>query len=243
MPEKELPIESASGVAGFLTGKKRQLIIIAAIAVAVLFGVMAYTLYKHSSPVLSDVTQPDTASGTATETSQPAQIAIDTASNASAPAAPIQLSDDANYKSEHFHIGDVAIGGEAEFLLSEDGSGPLEISSIRGEAFTEKNKSEVKLVISWKTSKLAKSEIAYSKGVGQNTKTVSEDDYGFNHSVVIAGLDQASTYVYTIVSNDRFGNVVTSDSHAVYTGSRTVSLFDLIAGAIGEVFGWAINKN
>lgn len=155
---------------------------------------------------------------------------------------PVALFGDANFRSENFRVGDISIGGEAEFLLSEDNPEPLEVNSIRGEAFTEKNKQEVKLVVSWRTNKLAKSTISYSKGVGQAKKSISEEDYSLNHSVIIPGLDQASTYVYDITSADRFGNEITSESHAVYTGSRSVSLFDLIANAVGEVFGWAVKK-
>lgn len=155
----------------------------------------------------------------------------------------VPLFGDANYRSENFRVGDISIGGEAEFFLSEDNPGPLEVSSIRGETFTEKNKQEVKLVVSWRTNKLAKSTIFYSKGLGQAKKSVAEDEYSLNHSVIIPGLDQASTYVYEIASIDRFGNEVTSESYAVYTGSRSVSLFDLIANAVGEVFGWAVKKN
>lgn len=155
---------------------------------------------------------------------------------------PAPLFGDASFQSENFRVGDVAIGGEAEFLLTEDTPDPVAISSIRGEAFTEKNKSEVKLVLSWKTNKLAKSEVVYSKGAGQPEKTLDEDDFGLNHSLIIPGLEQASTYFYTIASQDRFGNIVTSDSHAVYTGSKSASLFDLISGAIGDVFGWAVKK-
>ena len=70
-----------------------------------------------------------------------------------------------------------------------------------------------------------------------------EEDFGLNHSMTISGLDQASTYVYALNSHDRFGNEVTSEQHAVYTGSKTLSLFDLIADAMGDVFGWAMKKN
>jgi hypothetical protein len=149
----------------------------------------------------------------------------------------------AEYQSENFRVGDIAIGGEAQFLMNEDTPEPLVITSIRGEAFTEKSKQEVKLVVSWRTNKLAQSTVSYSKGVGQAKKSIEEEDYSLNHSVIIPGLDQASTYVYEITSNDRFGGVTTSESHAVYTGSRTVSLFDLIANAVSEVFGWAVKKN
>lgn len=147
-----------------------------------------------------------------------------------------------NFESENFRVGDVAIGGESEFLLTEDTPDPLAISEIRGEAFTEKNKPEVKLVITWKTNKLAKSDISYSKGAGQAKKTANEEDFTMNHSLILPGLDQASTYLYTIVTRDRFGNEVTSDQHAIYTGTKTVSLFDLIAGAVSDVFGWAVKK-
>lgn len=147
-----------------------------------------------------------------------------------------------NFGSENFRVGDIAIGGEAELLFTEDTPGPLEISEVRGEAFTEKNKPEVKLIITWKTNKLAKSEISYSKGVGQTKKIVNENDFTINHNLIIPGLDQASTYLYTIVTRDRFGNETISDQHAIYTGTKIVSLFDLIAGAVSDVFGWAVNR-
>lgn len=157
--------------------------------------------------------------------------------------SPTSTSGKTYYESENFHVGDIALGGESQFLLTGDTPEQLTMSEIRGEAFAEKNKTEIKLSLTWKTNKLTKSVVTYSRGVGQAVKTVSENDYNVNHSLIISGLDQATTYYYTIVSKDRFGNEMTSDQHAVYTGSKTVSLFDVIAGAIGDVFGWAIKKN
>lgn len=175
---------------------------------------------------------------------------IETPSEVETPAAvapvvteevPIILPDDlASYRSENFKAGEIVLLGEAEFLLGDDGIEPLTFEGIRGEAFTEKNKQEVKLVISWKTNKLSSAEIAYAKGIGQTPKTITEEDYSYNHSVILTGLDPASTYLYTVKAADRFGNVVTSEPYAVFTGARSVSLFDLIAGAIGDVFGWAV---
>ena len=210
-------------------------ITIAASAILLLLGVGGYVFFVRNSTPSEQV---NTDQGTPkTETSSVLK-------NIETPSAPdqIPLFGDANYQSENFRVGDISIGGEAEFLLSEDNPEPLEVNSIRGEAFTEKNKQEVKLVVSWRTNKLAKSTISYSKGVGQAKKSIAEDDYSLNHSVIIPGLDQASTYVYDITSTDRFGNEITSESHAVYTGSRSVSLFDLIANAVGEVFGWAVSS-
>lgn len=154
---------------------------------------------------------------------------------------PLVLPDDlASYESENFKAGEIVLLGEAEFLLGDEGIEPLSLEGIRGEAFTEKNKQEVKLVISWKTNKLSQAEIAYAKGIGQAPTVVTEEDYSYNHSMIITGLDPASTYLYTVKALDRFGNVAMSEPYAVFTGARSVSLFDLIAGAIGDVFGWAV---
>lgn len=152
----------------------------------------------------------------------------------------VLLDDAANYRSENFKVGEIVLLGEAQFLQMDEGIAPLSIDGIRGEAFTEKNKQEVKLVITWNTNKLATASVSYAKGIGQTPKIVETDDLAYDHSIILTGLDPASTYLYTIQATDRFGNVVTSEPYAVFTGARSVSLFDLIAGAIGEVFGWAV---
>jgi hypothetical protein len=157
--------------------------------------------------------------------------------------APTALPEgSANYASENFKAGEIVIGGEIQFLVDEDETGPLVIENIRGEAFTEKNKQEVKLVVTWTTNKLAQAAVRYSKGIGQAERSIEEDDFSYNHSLIISSLDPASTYLYVIDAADRYGNQIQSEPHAVFTGARTVSLFDLIAGAIGEVFGWAVTN-
>lgn len=156
------------------------------------------------------------------------------------PAPPVVLDDAALYRSENFKAGEIVLLGEAEFLLGDEGIAPLMLDGIRGEAFTEKNKQEVKLVIAWNTNKLAKAEVSYAKGIGQTPTVAETEDFAYDHSLILTGLDPASTYLYTIKATDRFGNIATSEPYAVFTGARSVSLFDLIAGAIGEVFGWAV---
>lgn len=154
---------------------------------------------------------------------------------------PIPSQLESGYKSENFKAGEIVIGGELQFLQAEDESLPLSIENIRGEAFTEKGKQDVKLVVTWTTNKLSQATIRYSKGIGQAERSLQESDYSFNHSLIISGLDPASTYLYAIDASDRFGNIVRSEPYAVFTGARTVSLFDLIAGALGDVFGWAVS--
>ncbi len=178
------------------------------------------------------------------EDPKPAAEAPATTPPALAPdTGTLALSDDnVNYESENFKAGEIVIGGELQFLVDEDEVGALMVENIRGEAFTEKNKQDVKLVVTWTTNKLSQAAVKYSKGIGQTERGVDETDYSYNHSVIISGLDPASTYLYTIEAADRYGNRAKSEPHAVFTGARTVSLFDLIAGAIGEVFGWAVTN-
>lgn len=184
--------------------------------------------------------------GTVPATLEPkpvAEVKESTPPALSSEGATLALPDDnANFESEHFKAGEIVIGGELQFLIDESEVGALTVENIRGEAFTEKNKQEVKLVVTWTTNKLALASVRYSKGIGQTERGVDEGDYSYNHSVIISGLDPASTYLYTIDVSDRYGNRVKSEPHAVFTGARTVSLFDLIAGAIGEVFGWAVTN-
>jgi hypothetical protein len=146
-------------------------------------------------------------------------------------------------RSENYTLGQVAVGGDV-VLMSGDSqeSGTLEISGVRGEAFMNKNQKEANVLITWKTTKLATSTVKYGKNGTDASKTVEEDGYGLNHSTILTGLDQASAYVYTIVAKDRTGNEVSTDSYAVYTGTKSTSLFDLISGAVTDTFGWAMKK-
>jgi len=150
-------------------------------------------------------------------------------------------SSESAYESENFRVGEIAIGGELALIVPESDTRPLEISSVRGEAFSEKESNSTKLILTWETSKPAVSDIAYGRGVGQAEAVIREESYGTNHSVLIPGLAQTTTYVYVITARDKWGNEAVSNPYAVYTGSRDVSLFELIAGAVGDVFGWTVD--
>lgn len=202
-----------------------------------LVAIVAGVLYWWFRDIGTSVT-PETPDRPVTEEAKPA-----TPPSITPETGELALSEDnANYESENFKAGEIVIGGELQFLVDEDEVGALTIENIRGEAFTEKNKQEVKLVVTWTTNKLSQAAVRYSKGIGQTERSVDETDYSYSHSVIISGLDPASTYLYTIDAGDRYGNRLKSEPHAVFTGARTVSLFDLIAGAIGEVFGWAVTN-
>jgi hypothetical protein len=77
---------------------------------------------------------------------------------------------------------------------------------------------------------------------GTDPKSIKEENYGYNHSVVLAGLEAGTAYTYVITVKDRWGNAISSDRYSTYTGARSVSVFDLIVGSVKDVFSWAIKK-
>ncbi len=144
--------------------------------------------------------------------------------------------------SENYRVGQIVLGGDVGLLSQGDELTELSIDDIRGETLGSKNQNEGRALITWRTSKAAKSTLTYSKTAGGNEKSIDEDGFGMSHSAVLSNLDLSSTYLYTVTVRDRYGNEVTSDPHAVYTGTRVVSLFELITNALQEVFGWAVKK-
>ncbi len=144
--------------------------------------------------------------------------------------------------SENYRVGQIVLGGDVGLLSQGDELTELAIDDIRGETLGSKNQNEGRALITWKTSKAAKSTLTYSKTAGGSEKSLDEDGFGMSHSAVLSNLDLSSTYLYTVTVRDRYGNEITSDPHAVYTGTRVVSLFELITNALQEVFGWAVKK-
>ena len=144
--------------------------------------------------------------------------------------------------SENYKISQIKFGGDAFFLSSSSENIPLEIYDTRSETVSSKDGEEHKLMIVWKTNKLATSEVEYSESSGQNPKTVERSDYGFDHSAILSDLEPATAYVYRIKAQDRWGNESASDYFGAYTGKKADSVFELVVKAIEEVFGWAMKK-
>ena len=143
--------------------------------------------------------------------------------------------------SENFKMREISFGGV--LVASANGENlPIEISDMKSEIFMTKDGKQAEILISWKTNKLATSEVEYSKSDVKNPKVLEENNYGFNHSVLLAKLDLGTTYVYRIKTKDRWGNEIASERFGIYSGSKLVSVFDLIIKAVDETFSWAIKK-
>ena len=143
--------------------------------------------------------------------------------------------------SENFKIRDISVGGDV-MILALGENAPLEIQDVKSESFIVGKKNEAKMIVSWKTNKPAVSRLEYSKNNGQNPKAVEEDSYGFSHSAMLSGMDPGTSYVFQVKSRDRWANEMSSDQFGIYTEAKPFSVFDLIANAISEIFGWAIKK-
>jgi hypothetical protein len=144
--------------------------------------------------------------------------------------------------SENFAIKEIKFGGDVSLLASSYENFPLKLTDVRSQIVTTKNKDEFQLLVYWKTNKLAISSIAYSKMGADTPRKISEDDFGFSHSVIIPKLDPATAYTYVISAKDKWGNTITSDKYSAYTGAKDVSVFELIVKAAEDTFGWAMNK-
>lgn len=144
-------------------------------------------------------------------------------------------------KSENFHVKDISIGGMEVVLAAETETLPLAVKDVRTETLLSKDGKETRLLISWKTNKLAQSEVAYSK-TGGDEKKLKEDNFGFSHALVLNKLDQSTRYSFMIGAIDRGGVNVKSDTFVVYTGSRAISVFELISKEMDEIFGWIFTK-
>ena len=145
-----------------------------------------------------------------------------------------------SYASENYRIVQVTFGGDAVLLPSGEEQLELEIYDIKSELLTTKDQEDIKLLVSWKTQRPTVSEVEYYRGGEEGGKKIKEDKYGYSHSAVLNSLDAATTYTYVIRVKDEWGNEKSSDKFAFYTGAPNVSLLDLLAGAVRDVFGWAM---
>ena len=146
------------------------------------------------------------------------------------------------YTSQNFRTPQITFGGDAIAMPAGDQSVAPEILDMRSELLTTKTDQQVKFLLTWKTNKLCQSSIEYMKEGQAEGKTVSDDNFGFVHSVEIVPLNYSTSYSYTVTARDKWGTETKSDKLAFYTGAQNVSIFDLLAGAFKDMFGWAGKK-
>lgn len=142
------------------------------------------------------------------------------------------------FASQNFHSPEISVGGEAIVQSSGQQAVAPEIYDLRSELLTTKNDQAVKLAVSWKTGKPCLSSVEFMRSGEQTGKNISEGDYGYVHSAVLAPLSFSTSYSYLISAKDKWGNEVKSEKLSFYTGAPKVSIFDLLGGAFKNLFGW-----
>jgi len=143
------------------------------------------------------------------------------------------------YSSENFRTPQISLGGDAIALQSGEDSNAPEIIDLRSELLITKTDQQAKFLLSWKTNKLCRSSIEYMKEGQAEGKFISDDGYGFAHSVEIAPLNYSTSYSYTVTARDKWENETKSDKLAFYSGAPNVSILDILGSAFKDMFGWA----
>jgi len=147
------------------------------------------------------------------------------------------------FRSENLRAAHISIGGEGIVYLPAGGEQTaIEIADLKSQIFIDKNKKDKKLLVSWKTSKATSCSLEFEKAGGSPKQGKAEGNFGYDHSVLVAPLENSAIYNYTVKATDKWGNQKYSDKFAVYTGAPEISFLDLIAGAFKDVFGWAMKK-
>jgi len=152
----------------------------------------------------------------------------------------ITPGEDVEMVSENYKVSQVKFGGN---VIIEDGKSrdtKLEIYQVKSENIISQEDDEPRILISWKTNKEAISTVNYSKANGGSVVNVSEDGYGFDHTMLLKNMEFSTIYTYKIEVKDKWGNKVNTEYFSAYTGDKSESIFDLITNAVEDVFGWAM---
>jgi len=141
------------------------------------------------------------------------------------------------FASDNFRSPQISFGGDAIAVPSGEQAVAPQIANLKSELLMAKSDQKVKFNLSWMTNKPCLSSIDFKKDGEAQGKIVSEDGYGYIHSVTLTPLNFSTTYSYAVTAKDRWGNVAESDRLAFYTGAPNVSIFDLLGNAFKDMFG------
>lgn len=148
------------------------------------------------------------------------------------PVIPASIS-----QSENYAIREMTFGGYEIDTSGEVKNTPLTISDIKGETLVSKDGKQTKLLFSWKTNKLATSDVTYAKNDGPVKVTLSEAGPGFSHALILS-FEPATRYTYSIMARDSWGNTVSSEKFSAFTSTKSDNVIDLITAQFKQMFSW-----
>ncbi|OGI26233.1 MAG: hypothetical protein A3J76_01475 [Candidatus Moranbacteria bacterium RBG_13_45_13] len=145
------------------------------------------------------------------------------------------------FRSENYQSRQLTFGGDV-IVPQGMAQRELELYDIKSELLTTKDKDETKLIVFWKTTRLAKCDLKYQRTGEGKGKHIIEDKYNYSHSAVLAGLNPSTAYTFTIVTRDNWGNEKESEHFAFFSGAPNISIIDMLTQAARDTFGWAMKK-
>src|SRR4030042_6173666 len=92
------------------------------------------------------------------------------------------------FRSENYQSRQLTFGGDV-IVPQGMAQRELELYDIKSELLTTKDKDETKLIVFWKTTRLAKCDLKYQRTGEGKGKHIIEDKYNYSHSAVLAGLN------------------------------------------------------
>jgi hypothetical protein len=202
-------------------------------ALLLLLGGIGYFAYKNLSGISSKNTTPQV------EISVPESqdnVFINDVSGVQ-PASEQATLPSSVSQSEHYALREITFGGVEVDMSGEAKNIPLTISDVKGETMISKDGKNTNLLFSWKTNKLATSEVTYAKNDGPIKNTLSEQGPGLSHALIL-NFEPATRYTYFITAKDHWGNVATSEKFSAYTSIKSDNVVDLIAQQFKQIFSW-----
>lgn len=139
--------------------------------------------------------------------------------------------------SENYALREITFGGYEVDMSGETKNSPLEISDIKGETVISKDGKSTKFLFSWKTNKLATSNVTYAKNDGPIKNTLTEPGPGFSHAIIL-NFEPSTRYTYYVEAEDRWGNKASSDKFSAFTSTKSDNIVDLIASQFKQIFSW-----
>ncbi len=139
--------------------------------------------------------------------------------------------------------GNEAVSDLQQFTTATDTRPPkitdftVEGTSVKGQ------KPPAQLIISWTTDEPATSQVEFGEGAGHSysAKTQEDNNFTYNHIVIVSSLSPSSVYHLRAISKDSAGNIEYSSDNVTITPKGTESALNLVIFNLQEAFGFLGN--
>lgn len=101
-------------------------------------------------------------------------------------------------------------GAYYDFTTTQDATAPIITFTL---ATDITNTTASSTIINWTTNEAATSTVSYGLSQNSYTWSVANDNYNYNHSLALTGLQSAKTYYFKIMSTDANGQIATDDNN------------------------------